>query len=128
MAAVFGDVGTYRVAGPFADLTPVQVDSAHAGLRCEVDEVRAQFLYITGAQVELLFGQDHDAAPFRRLVGQRGELRGVGQFLFTHAGGMQEATSLAVAEGDGAGLVEQQHVDVTRRFHSASRSGDDVLR
>ena len=34
------------------------------------------------AQAVLLFRQHHDGAAFRRLVGQAGKLRGVGQFVF----------------------------------------------
>ena len=36
-------------------------------------------LHVAPAQAVLLLGQHDDAAPLRRLVGQRGELRGVGQ-------------------------------------------------
>ena len=31
------------------------------------------------AQIEALLGEHDDAAPFGRLVGERGELRGIGQ-------------------------------------------------
>ena len=50
-----------------------QVDAAHPGLRRERHELetmhRLQFHHRAGAQVELLLGQHHDAAAFRRLVG-----------------------------------------------------------
>ena len=47
--------------------------------------VAASELQVALAQLEALLGQHHDAAAFRRLVGQRGELRGVGQLLLGHA-------------------------------------------
>jgi hypothetical protein len=34
------------------------------------------------AQIEALLGEDDDTAPLRRLVGERGQLRGVGELLF----------------------------------------------
>ncbi len=40
--------------------------------------------------------------------------------------GGQELGRLAVAEGDRAGLVEQQRVDVAGRFHRAARHGEHV--
>jgi hypothetical protein len=45
-------------------------------------KVRAERLDLALAQVELLLGEHDDAAAFGRLVGQRGELRDVGEFLF----------------------------------------------
>ena len=55
----------------------------------------------------LLLGEHDDAAPLRRLVGERGELRGVGELALVHAGRREERGRLAVAERDRAGLVEQ---------------------
>ena len=45
-------------------------------------EVRLERLQVALAQVELLLGQHDDAAAFRRFVGERGELRGVGELGF----------------------------------------------
>ena len=103
-----------------------QVDAAHAGLRREVHEARTERLHVALAQVELLLGQHDDAAALGRLVGQRRQLRGVGEFVLLDAGRRQEGRSLAVAERDGAGLVEQQHVDVAGRLDRAARGGDHV--
>ena len=36
---------------------------------------------LAAAQVELLLGEHHDGAAFGRLVGEGGQLRGVGQAL-----------------------------------------------
>ena len=60
-------------------LAAVEVDAAHARLRGEGDELRAQRLHVALADAVLLLGQHHDAAALGRLVGQRGELRGVGE-------------------------------------------------
>ena len=64
--------------------------------------------------------------PSGRLVGQRRQLRGIGQFRLLHAFGGQEGRGLAVAQGDGAGLVEQQHVHIAGRLDRAARGGDDI--
>ena len=67
-----------------------------------------------------------DRLAFRGVVGQRGQQRALGQFLAAHPRrGIQRAAA-AVAEGDGAGLVEQQHVDVAGRLHRATGLGDHV--
>ena len=72
------------------------------------------------AQVELLLGQHDDAAAFRRFVGQRGELRGIGELRLGDAGRGNECGRLAVAQRDRAGLVEQQHIHVAGRLHRAA--------
>ena len=43
--------------------------------------VRAAARDVALAQAELLLGEHDDAAPFGRLVGERRELRGVGELL-----------------------------------------------
>jgi hypothetical protein len=43
-------------------------------------ELRFERVHVALAQLEALLGEDDDAAAFRRFVGQRGQLRGVGQF------------------------------------------------
>ena len=71
------------------------------------------------ADAELL-GQDDDRAPLGRLVGERGQLRRLGQLDLGHAWHRHELRRLAVAEGDRAGLVEQQDVDVARGLDRAA--------
>ena len=78
--------------------------------------VRVQLVDVAAAQAVLLLGQHDDAAAFGRFVGQRGELRRVGQRRQSHARRRDELDRLAIAERDRAGLVQQQHVDVARRF------------
>src|SRR5215470_1291530 len=86
------------------------------------------FTNVALAKPELLLGEDHDAPSLRRLVGKRRELGGIGQVALVHAGSRQKLGRLAVAERDRPGLVEQQDVDVSRRFDRSPRHRDDVLR
>ena len=73
-------VGLDRVGRALADLAPVQVDAAHPRLRGERHEAwRPSLLDVALAEAVLLLGQHDDAAALRRLVGERGELRRVGQ-------------------------------------------------
>ena len=82
--------------------------------------------HLAAAQVELLLGQDDDRAALGGLIGQRSELGGVGQALRLDAGRGDEGRGHAVAERDGAGLVEQQHVHVAGRFDGPAAGGHDV--
>ena len=78
------------------------------------------------AQTELLLGKHDDAAPLGGLVGERGELRRVGQLVDVGAVDGDQLVRLPVAEGDGARLVEQQGVHVARRLHGAAAHRKDV--
>ena len=111
LPAVLTDPGEHRVAGALADRVAVEVDAAHARLRGELDELGVLRVDVPAADAELL-GQHHDGAALGRLVGQRGELGGVGELLHGDSRHGEELRRLAVAERDGAGLVEQQRVDV----------------
>ena len=82
---------------------------------------------VAAAQVVLLLGQHDDGAAFGRFVGERGKLRGVGQPLGAHVGRGKELGGLAIAEGDGAGLVEQQRVHVAGGFNGAAAHGQHVV-
>ncbi len=67
-----------------------------------------------------------DGFAFRRVVGQRGQQRAFGQGHGADAGRGEQRAAAAVAEGDGAGLVEQQHVHVAGRLDRATGFGDHV--
>ena len=82
---------------------------------------------VAAAQVVLLLGEHDDGAAFRSFVGERCELRGVGQPLLAHVGRGEEFRGLAIAEGDGAGLVEQQRVDVAGGLNCAAAHGQHVV-
>ena len=115
-----------RVHRAFADPGSADLDAAHAGLRAERDEVGLQFGEFAAADAVFLLGQHDDGAALRRLVGERGQLRRVGQFLLGHAAQRLELGRLAVAERDGAGLVEEERVDVARGLDRAARHGEHV--
>ena len=91
-----------------------KVHSAHAGLGGERHKSGVRLGHFPGAQIELLLGQDHHRTAFGRFVRQRGQLRGIGQALRLDARRGNERGRHAVAQRDRAGLVEQQHVHVTR--------------
>ena len=83
-------------------------------------KLRAQLRQVAAADAVLLLRQHDDRAAFRRLVGERGELRRIRQLLLGHAAHRLELGRLPVAERDGAGLVEQQRIDVARRLDRAA--------
>ena len=78
------------------------------------------------ADVEALLGQHHDGAALGGLVGERGQLGRLGDLLLGVAADGIEVGRLAVAEGDGAGLVQQQGLDVAGRFHRPAAHGQHV--
>ncbi len=120
------DVADDRVAGALAVLVAVDVDPAHPGFGGEGDEVRLVGLELALADPVLL-GEDDDRAALGRLVGERGELRRLGQLGLLDPRHRDELRRLAVAERDRAGLVEQQHVDVAGRLDRPSGEGEHVV-
>ena len=92
----------------------------------ERDEVRFHFGKLAAADAVFLLGQHDDRAALGRLVGERGKLRRVRQFLLGHAAHRLELGRLAIAERDGAGLVEQKRVDVARGLDRAAGHGEHV--
>ena len=80
-------------AAPLRICARADVHAAHARVRGERHERGAERAQIALAQLEALLGEHHDAAAFRRLIGQRGELRGIGEFLLASrpAAGMKAA-------------------------------------
>ncbi len=82
---------------------------------------------IAPAQVVLLLRQHHDRPALRSLVRQRRELRGVGQPLCSYIRRRNKFRSLAIAQRDGSGLVEQQRVHVARGLDRAPAHGQHVV-
>ena len=76
---------------------------------------------VAAADAVFLLRQHHDGTSLGGLVGKRSELCCVGKLFLGDAAHRQEGGSLAVAEGDGAGLVEEQGIDVAGRLHRAPR-------
>ena len=58
-----------------------QVHATHAGLRRERHEGRVGFGHLAAAQAVFLLGQGDHGPAFGCFVGQRSQLRGLGQFL-----------------------------------------------
>ena len=75
------DVGLDRIGRALADPAAVEVDAAHPRLGREGNERGVQLVHVAAAEAVLLLGQDDDAAAFGRFVGQRRELRRIGQSL-----------------------------------------------
>ena len=72
--------------------------------------------HLAAADAVLLLGEDDDRAAFRRFVGERRELRRIGELALRYARQRDELRGLTVAEGDRAGLVEKKGIDVSRRL------------
>ncbi len=112
---------------PGAVAAQVEVDTGHAGLRREGHEVGVgNEPLVPGAQSVLFLGQHDDGAALRGLVGQAGQLGRIGDAPRVDSGDRQELGGLPVAEGDGAGLVQQQGVDVAGRLDGTAGHGEDV--
>ena len=78
--ATYASIGVGRA---LADLAPCPraVDAAHPRLRGERDERRLERVHVALADAVPLLREDDDAPPLGRLVGERRELRGVGERL-----------------------------------------------
>ena len=77
-------------------------------------------------QAEPVLGEDDDRASLRCLVRERRELGDLCELALLDAVHRQELGRLAIAEGDRARLVEQQHVDVARCLDSTTRHREHV--
>ena len=120
-------VGFDGIDRALPDAAPVEVHAAHTGLRSERHEQSAVAREIALPQAKTLLDEHDDAAPLRRLVGKGGELSSVGEPLGRDARRGNECRRLPIAQSDGAGLVEQEHVDVAGRLDCAARHRNDVL-
>ena len=123
-AALLVDEPLDGVGGALADQRAVHVDAAHARRRAERDELVLAELAL--AQAEPLLRQHDDRAALGRLVGERRELRDLGELALLDAVDRQELGRLPVAERDRAGLVEQEHVDVAGRLDRAAGHREHV--
>ncbi len=114
--------------GPFANVLAIDVEPAHAGLGGEGDEGgMGQFVNFPSADAVFILGEDDDAAAFRGLVGETGELGGLRKFPFVDTGGGNEFGRFPVAQGDGPGFVQEQDVDVAGGFDGASAHGENIF-
>ena len=115
-----------RVDRALADRGAGDINAAHAGLGRERHEVGLELVHVPAADAIGLLGQNHDGAPFRRLVSERGELGRIGEVLLGDAPNGPERGRLAVAERDGPGLVEKERIHVTGRLDGAAGHGQDI--
>src|SRR5258707_921237 len=82
LAALGPDPLRDRVGCPLAEHMPVEVDTRHPCRGGEFDPVRmGELTRRAGSQAVLLLGEYDDRAPLGRLVGEAGQLRGLGQRL-----------------------------------------------
>ncbi len=126
-AALLLHPGDDRTGRALADLAPVDVHARHPGLGGEGDPLGTRQLALVAlAQSVLLLRQYDDGAALGRLVGQRRQLGGVGDFGLRRPAHRHELGGLTVAEGDGAGLVEQQRGDVTGGLDRAAGHREHV--
>ena len=114
------------IDGALADPRIADLHAAHPALCREGNELGVELGDIAAPDAVFLLGEHHDGAAFRRLVGERGELGGIGKLPLADALHRLECGRLTVAERDGAGLVEQQRVDVAGRLDGAARHGEHV--
>ena len=115
------------LGGALAQMAAVEIDAAHARVGRERNEGGFVMRHFAAAQSVFVFRQHHDGAAFRSFVGQARKLRGIGQIDLGDAFDGQKFHRLAIADGDGAGLVEQQRVDVARRFDRLAAHGENVV-
>ena len=113
---------------PCGSARAAEVAAAHARLRGERDEVRAELVDVAAAQaVASPWPARRSSAPrASRRRGWRAARRRRARRSRTPSAGMSVGRH-AVAERDGAGLVEQQHVDVAGRLDRAAAHRDHVL-
>ncbi len=126
-AAVRGDVFRDRIAAPFRISRPSKLTPDMRVCAVNGTNSAAWAAKLAAADVVLLLGQHDDRSAFRRFVGERRQLRGVGQGRLRHAWQRDELTGLTVAERDRAGLVEQQRVHVAGSFDGAARHRQHVV-
>ena len=124
ITAVAAPLRTCRAGRPSSarstpDIRVWAVNGTHVGVRPARPGCRSRSPYAAW--------RDHDRAALGRLVGQAGQLRGVGQLrsASTPATG-RNSRGLPVAEGDRAGLVQQQRVDVAGRLDRPAGHGQHV--
>ena len=123
LRAVLGD----RIEGAFADLAPVEIDAGHAGDGGERNETsrrrktssrpRRLYFSLASTTIERPSGVSSESED---------ELSRVGQLIFRDAGSGNEFRGAAVAQGDRAGFVEQQRIDIARRLNGSSRHSQHV--
>ena len=125
-ASPAADPGLDGVGGALADARAIGLNAAHARLCAEGDELEAARDLLPLAEAEALLGEHDDGAALGGLVGQGGELGRVGQVALGDPVRRDELRRLAVAERDGAGLVQEEGVHVARGLDRAPAHREHV--
>ena len=73
-------------------------------------------VHMAAPDSKLFFSQHHDAAAFRRFIGQGSKLGGFRQLQVIHPGCRQEFVRHSIAEGDGSGLIQSHDLCLTGLF------------
>src|SRR6201993_4389551 len=116
-----------RVGRSLANFKAIQVDARHAGLGAEWDEfafVRAQ---LAPAQPIFLLREHNDRATLGSFVRKRRKLGRICELLFSYARSGNKTRCLTVAERDGAGLIQQQRVYVSRSLYCPPRHREHIV-
>jgi hypothetical protein len=115
-------------AAPLRITGAVIIETAHAGLRGEGDEDGlGQLVDLATAEVVAFLCEDDDGAALGGFIGEGGELGRLGHFRLGDARGRDEFRCLAIAEGDGAGLVQEEDVHVAGGLDGPPAHGEDVF-
>lgn len=83
-------------------------------------------IHMAAPDSKLFFSQHHDAAAFRRFIGQGSKLGGFRQLKVIHPGCRQEFVRHSIAEGDGSGFIQHQNIHVTSCFNGPAAHGQDI--
>ena len=114
-----------RIHRPFAEFDALgAVGAAHAGAGREINPASAG--RIEGQNSTQFLGQAHDRAPLRRLIEAtrpQGRRREFGAAVVAHR---QKLLGEAVAQGDRAGLIEDEGVHIAAGLHGTPGGGDHV--
>ena len=83
-------------------------------------------VHMAAPDSKLFFSQHHDAAAFRRFIGQGSKLGGFRQLKVIHPGCRQEFVRHSIAEGDGSGFIQHQNIHISGSFNRTSAHGKHI--
>ena len=121
-----GDILLHRFGSAFSDFIPVIIYAAHTGFRGKGDEGCVFVGKLSAADSKLFFCKDDNASALRRFIGKGRELCRIGKLLLRHAVYRKEGVRLAVAERNGAGLIEHQDIHITGGFNGTAAHGKHI--
>ncbi|MNC42815.1 hypothetical protein D3C75_916430 [compost metagenome] len=111
---------------PFPDFTPIlQIQPAHPGFRLEFDKHRtfSQFLLVS----QTLFAYQLQYGPsLRRIITKGAYSRPIRNFLHIGAANRNKLAGHPVPVGNGAGLIQNNGINVAGGLYSLSRHGQNI--